>query len=589
VRADVVAFSPARDTRARGSIEQRGETMITRKPHTFAGALLAAFVTAFAILTAAALGGSGTGSQFNLGQTNSVSRQSVLTGSAGRAAQLKVRNRGRGPAVEAVVRRGAPPFRVNSRGRVANLNSDLLDGVDGAAYQRRITGTCAAGTAIRVVNADGTVACQLIGTAFWSLTGNAATNPATNFLGTTDAQPLVVRTNNVEAMRVNLGGNVGIGTASPVGRLDAVGTSLGVVGRLGAGTCTSPGVTAGVVGCATTDYGVVGLAPEGVSVAGFAAGGRGVVGSSSTNFGVEGGSASSTGVKGSSSGGIGVHGDAPTRGVVGTSSGGIGVHGDAATRGVVGTLGGTSCAGTFAVGGCGAGETGVFGTSQIRGVQGTLQGTPCPGQYAVGGCSGTAVAVGVFGRSINNTGVMASTDTGNIFLGVTTAAEIPQARIDATGKGFFNGGTQTGGADYAESMRASDDPTALEPGDVLALDPRDGQAVRKSRAANSPLVAGVYSTKPALLAVGEHRIGDSLVGEVPIALVGIVPTKVSAENGRIRVGDLLTSARTPGHAMKAKPLVVRGVKIYPTGAILGKAMQPLRKGKGTIKVLVMLR
>ncbi|OQP59938.1 hypothetical protein A3860_35430 [Niastella vici] len=31
----------------------------------------------------------------------------------------------------------------------------------------------------------------------WSLTGNAGTNPATNFIGTTDAKPLVFRTNNL--------------------------------------------------------------------------------------------------------------------------------------------------------------------------------------------------------------------------------------------------------------------------------------------------------------------------------------------------------------------------------------------------------
>src|SRR5256885_976471 len=30
----------------------------------------------------------------------------------------------------------------------------------------------------------------------WSLTGNAGTNPSTNFLGTTDAQPLVIKVNN---------------------------------------------------------------------------------------------------------------------------------------------------------------------------------------------------------------------------------------------------------------------------------------------------------------------------------------------------------------------------------------------------------
>jgi hypothetical protein len=33
----------------------------------------------------------------------------------------------------------------------------------------------------------------------WSLTGNAGTNPATHFLGTTDNQPLTFRRNNVQA------------------------------------------------------------------------------------------------------------------------------------------------------------------------------------------------------------------------------------------------------------------------------------------------------------------------------------------------------------------------------------------------------
>jgi hypothetical protein len=59
------------------------------------------------------------------------------------------------------------------------------------------------------------------------LTGNAGTNPATNFLGTTDAQPLVIRTNNTEWMRVTANGNVGIGTTGPVAKLDvATGQAL---------------------------------------------------------------------------------------------------------------------------------------------------------------------------------------------------------------------------------------------------------------------------------------------------------------------------------------------------------------------------
>jgi hypothetical protein len=49
----------------------------------------------------------------------------------------------------------------------------------------------------------------------WLLTGNAGTNPTNNFLGTTDNQDLVFRTNNSEKVRVLSNGNVGIGTSTP--------------------------------------------------------------------------------------------------------------------------------------------------------------------------------------------------------------------------------------------------------------------------------------------------------------------------------------------------------------------------------------
>jgi FtsZ-binding cell division protein ZapB len=51
----------------------------------------------------------------------------------------------------------------------------------------------------------------------WSLTGNSITG--TEFLGTTNNQPLVIRTNNVERLRVTTTGNVGIGTTTPTERL----------------------------------------------------------------------------------------------------------------------------------------------------------------------------------------------------------------------------------------------------------------------------------------------------------------------------------------------------------------------------------
>jgi hypothetical protein len=50
----------------------------------------------------------------------------------------------------------------------------------------------------------------------WKLLGNAGTSPAVNFLGTTNAQDLIFRTNNIERVRTLVAnGNVGIGTNSP--------------------------------------------------------------------------------------------------------------------------------------------------------------------------------------------------------------------------------------------------------------------------------------------------------------------------------------------------------------------------------------
>ncbi len=86
----------------------------------------------------------------------------------------------------------------------------------------------------------------------WALTGNGATVPATNFLGTTDNVDLVVRTNNVERFRtLGANGRIGWGTAAPIaplevnsgGAADAIyGHSTNVGGWLGRETNITFGV-----------------------------------------------------------------------------------------------------------------------------------------------------------------------------------------------------------------------------------------------------------------------------------------------------------------------------------------------------------
>lgn len=74
----------------------------------------------------------------------------------------------------------------------------------------------------------------------WLTTGNSGTNPATNFVGTTDNQPLVVRTNNTEKMRVLANGDVWVDGSKPV-----------MLRRFYCNNCDNPNRNTGV---SATDY-----------------------------------------------------------------------------------------------------------------------------------------------------------------------------------------------------------------------------------------------------------------------------------------------------------------------------------------------
>jgi hypothetical protein len=63
----------------------------------------------------------------------------------------------------------------------------------------------------------------------WHLPGNAGTTPGTHFIGTTDAQDFVTKTNNIERVRIKSAGNVGIGTSNPNGKLHVVSTYLDTI------------------------------------------------------------------------------------------------------------------------------------------------------------------------------------------------------------------------------------------------------------------------------------------------------------------------------------------------------------------------
>jgi hypothetical protein len=146
-------------------------------------------------------------------------------------------------------------------------------------------------------------------------------------------------------------------------------------------------------------------------------------------------------------------------------------------------------------------------------------------------------------------------------------------------------GAYVAGSDFAESLPVAGDLASYEPGDVLVISLERPGGVEKCSQPYDSLVVGVYSTRPGFL--GADKDGATEVGadEVPVAVLGIVPVKVTDENGPIQPGDLLTTSSTPGHAMRCE-----GLELC-SGRTLGKALEGLPAGqhRGVIQMLVSLQ
>jgi len=188
------------------------------------------------------------------------------------------------------------------------------------------------------------------------------------------------------------------------------------------------------------------------------------------------------------------------------------------------------------------------------------------------------------GTSLGNVGISTTSPSaklevvGNIKLTSGSGASVMFA--DGTMQTTAWTGTVCGG-DYAESVDVSGKREQYEPGDVLVIDPNVPGQFLKSSEPYSTAVLGIYSTKPGT--VGRRQMTPKSDDEVPMAMIGIVPTKVSAENGPIRPGDLLVSASTPGYAMRGSD------RSRMLGAVISKALSHLESGMGVIEVGVTLQ
>ena len=96
-------------------------------------------------------------------------------------------------------------------------------------------------------------------------------------------------------------------------------------------------------------------------------------------------------------------------------------------------------------------------------------------------------------------------------------------------------------------------------------------------------VAGVVSTQPGVI------LGEAGPNRVLVATTGRVRVRVNANRYPIHIGDLLVTSNMPGVAMKSQPFRVHGQIMHRPGTIIGKALESLSGGEGTILVLLSLQ
>ncbi len=463
-----------------------------------------------------------------------------------------------------------PATNLHVVGATASQNQHLIvENYAGGArlMLRRANGSLAAPTGIAGGDVLGNIGFSGYSTNGWLLNAGLPTNVATlrgtaaeTFTNTAWGTHLSIlttptgSTTQVERMRVDANGNVGIGTVTPAAKLHVAGANgpndntaapapdaLQVTGGVGGnGTYQA---SAGGVGGALNLTGGTGGAP----VAGF-----------TTAFGGKGGSISLTG---------GTGGPNVFEAVGGGAGGDVLVNGGVGVANSPGNVILSNLRGNVGIG------TGMTSPAFRLDVNGEINATGLR-------INGSPIATG--GSTQWTTAGASIYYTGNVGIGTTT----PSTKLHVAGDGTVTGNLTVNGniaAKYQDVAEWVESSQSLAAGTVVVLDHTKSNQVVASTQAYDTRVAGVISAQPGI------TLGENGVGKVLVATTGRVKIKVDATRAPIQVGDLLVTGDREGFAIKSLPVSIGGVRLHRPGTLVGKALEPLAKGTGEILVLLSLQ
>jgi hypothetical protein len=432
---------------------------------------------------------------------------------------------------------------------------------------------------------------------FWSLSGNAGTNPGTNFLGTTDNQALEVRVNNARALRIvpddispNLiGGHSGNGITAGVR-----GATIG-----GGGYYADPNEVVG-------SYGTVGGGFNNTSDLGATVGGGGY-GTASGLYSTVGGGYVNRAGGGYATVGGGIYHIAD--GEQATIPGGY----DNEAAGDYSFAAGRSAKalddGSFVW----ADSTGAdFASSNSD--QFSVRATN--GLYFLSNNASYGLQVDHDGADTNGDGIRVYADVskGDVWAAVYAinngASPAVYASTNGTYSGYFakpiyvNGGCVGCSLAY---LALNDGDQPLEPGDLVTVSGVDDSLagttmavlrVRRAEPGSAEAIIGVVeagatvvgSAKEGQYLESAERVeGPATPGDYLFLVVhGLAQVKADAAAGAIAAGQRLAAADRPGHARLLQTRTLDGMLVSEGAQVLGIALAPLDKGTGLIPVFVTL-
>jgi hypothetical protein len=401
----------------------------------------------------------------------------------------------------------------------------------------------------------------------WDLNGNKNTNPTTNFLGTTDNQPLVVKTNGAERMRIAPDGAVDVSGGMLWANNSVLSIDQGGSIELGSDNST-PGTGTPYIDFhfrgLTQDFNtrIINDADRLLTINANTLRVTGNVGLGTSNPGAR---------LEINNGDLLFKAAADDPGDVIFQSASGGQKGRIWSNPSAG-------AGLFLSSGDHTPRLSITAAGNV-GI-----GTAAPGSRLTVDVPGSNNPISAMSIDVQSFGTQPNAQASYYFrvrdIGAAPPGGFTPFLIRGDGNVEVAGDIRLSNADCAEDFEVAE-AEDVEPGTVMVIDEQG--AVKRSQQAYDKRVAGVVSGasgfKPGII-LDKQGANE---GRMPVALMGKVYCKVDARPSPIGVGDLLTTSPTPGHAMKADD------PVRASGAIIGKTLQGLTGGLGLVPILVSLQ